>query len=67
MLLIMTENDVNPLINNDPMEKRNEFIDHPSYMHFTVFDEFLVCDNSLSYISYRDNCTPRNTLEKIKL
>ena len=27
----MTENDVNPPINNDPMEKRNEFIDHPSY------------------------------------
>ena len=32
MLLIMTENDVNPPINNDPMEKRNEFIDHPSYI-----------------------------------
>ena len=28
----MTENDVNPPINNDPMEKRNEFIDHPSYL-----------------------------------
>ena len=29
----MTENDVNPHINNDPMEKkRNEFIDQPSYM-----------------------------------
>ena len=28
----MTENDVNPPINNDPMEKRNEFIDHPSYI-----------------------------------
>ena len=28
----MTENDVNPYINNDPMEKRNKFIDHPSYM-----------------------------------
>ena len=27
----MTENYVNPPINNDPMEKRNEFIDHPSY------------------------------------
>ena len=26
------ENDVNPPINNDPMEKRNEFIDHPSYL-----------------------------------
>ena len=25
----MTENDVNPPINNDAMEKRNEFIDHP--------------------------------------
>ena len=25
----MTENDVNPPINNDPVEKRNEFIDHP--------------------------------------
>ena len=28
----MTENGVNPSINNDPMEKRNEFIDHPSYI-----------------------------------
>ena len=28
----MTENNVNPPINNDPMEKRNEFIDHPSYV-----------------------------------
>ena len=28
----MTEKDVNPPINNDPMEKRNEFIDHPSYV-----------------------------------
>ena len=28
----MTENDVNPPINNDPMEKINEFIDHPSYV-----------------------------------
>ena len=27
----MTENDVNPPINIDPMGKRNEFIDHPSY------------------------------------
>ena len=32
MMLIMTENDVNPHIDNDPMEKRNEFIDHPSYI-----------------------------------
>ena len=31
LLLILTENDVNPPINNDPMEKRNEFIDHPAY------------------------------------
>ena len=30
----MTENDVNPPITNDPMEKRNEFIDHPSYLRF---------------------------------
>ena len=29
----MTENDVNPPIHNDPMEKRNEFIDHPSYLN----------------------------------
>ena len=28
----MTENDVNPPINSDPMEKINEFIDHPSYI-----------------------------------
>ena len=27
----MTENDVNPYIDNGSMEKRNEFIDHPSY------------------------------------
>ena len=27
----MTENDVTPPIYNDPMEKRNKFIDHPSY------------------------------------
>ena len=32
----MTENDVNPPINNDPMEKRNEFIDPPSYMYMYV-------------------------------
>ena len=32
----MTENNVNPPINNDPMEKRNEFIDHPSYVAQTV-------------------------------
>ena len=30
----MTENDVIPTINNDPMEKRNEFIDQPSYIIF---------------------------------
>ena len=30
----MTENEVNPPINNDPMEKRNEFIDHPLYLSF---------------------------------
>ena len=28
------------------------------------FDEFLVCDNLLSNISYRDNCTMWNILEK---
>ena len=32
LLLIMTENDVNPPINNDPMEKRNKFIELPSYI-----------------------------------
>ena len=32
----MTENDVNPPINNDPVEKRNEFIDHPSYLCFML-------------------------------
>ena len=32
----MTENDVNPPINNDPMEKRNEFIGHPSDMCFQL-------------------------------
>ena len=31
----MTENVVNPPINNDPMEKRNELFDHPSYMSST--------------------------------
>ena len=29
----MTENDVSPPINNDPMEKRNKFIDHLSYLY----------------------------------
>ena len=29
----MIENDVNQPINNDPTEKRNEFIDHPLYMY----------------------------------
>ena len=28
----MIENDVNQPIKYDPMEKRNEFIDHPSYI-----------------------------------
>ena len=32
----MTGNDVNPPINNDSMEKRNEFIDHPSYSYAQV-------------------------------
>ena len=32
----MTEDDVNPPINNDAMEKRNEFIDHPSYMSLII-------------------------------
>ena len=36
LLLIMTENDVNPPINNDPMEKRNKFINHPSYMKVLI-------------------------------
>ena len=35
LLLIMTENDANLPINNDPIEKRNEFIDHPSYLYFS--------------------------------
>ena len=29
----MTKNDVSPPINNDHMEKKNKFIDHPSYFH----------------------------------
>ena len=33
----MTENEVNPLINNDPMKKRNEFIDHLSYSYTASF------------------------------
>ena len=38
----MTENDVNLLINNDDMENRNEFIDHPSYvMWWSEFSEEL--------------------------
>ena len=32
----MIEDDVTPPINNDPMEKRNEFIDHPSYLTYFV-------------------------------
>ena len=38
----MTENDVNPPINNNPMEKRNEFIDHPSYVLWFISTVFLV-------------------------
>ena len=33
----MTENDVNPPINNGPMEKRNKFVDHPSYIFKSLF------------------------------
>ena len=36
----MTENDVNLPINNDPMENRNKFIDHPlyagSYLQYSI-------------------------------
>ena len=32
LLLIMAKNDVNPPIHNDPMEKRNKFIHHTSYL-----------------------------------
>ena len=36
----MTENDANPPINYGPMEKRNEFIDHPSYIvHMALLQE----------------------------
>ena len=38
----MTENDVNLPINNDPMEKRNEFIDHPSYLSSQAYPLHLV-------------------------
>ena len=37
----MTENGVTLLINNDPMEKRNEFIDYSSYINFGEFWGFL--------------------------
>ena len=37
LLLIMTENDVNSPINNDPMEKRNKFINHLSYYHEGIY------------------------------
>ena len=40
----MTENGVTPSINNDPMEKRNEFIDHPSYIH--IVSKFYVGMNT---------------------
>ena len=37
----MTKNDVNPSINNHPMEKRNKFIDHPLYRNDFFFpDDF---------------------------
>ena len=45
----MTENDVNPHINNDPMEKRNEFIDHPSYV-FNLKRFMQSCETSQTYL-----------------
>ena len=36
----MAENDVNPPLNNDPVEKRNEFIDHPSYFGYAPINVF---------------------------
>ena len=47
-MLIMTENDVNPHIDNDPMEKRNEFIDHPSYV---VCESMFYRDVIFSYVA----------------
>ena len=32
----MIEKDANQPIKNDPMEKRNKFIDHPSYLNLCV-------------------------------
>ena len=37
----MTENDVITPINNDPMEKRNEFIDHSSYLFADILTKVL--------------------------
>ena len=48
----MTENDINPPINNDPMEKRNGFIDHPSYKLDQQVEEALIYTN-VSKSSYK--------------
>ena len=36
----MIENEVNQPIKYDPMEKRNEFIDHPSYVAPFAYETF---------------------------
>ena len=54
----MTENDVNPPINNDPMEKRNELFDHPSYVcienpsQVAGFFSYLKPEDHWSYIAH---------------
>ena len=41
----MTENDLTPPIDNAPMEKRNKFIDHPSYNYVHVYGTHNCCYN----------------------
>ena len=46
----MTENDVYSLINNDPIEKRNEFIDHPSYIKIKKNETIFFTRNEITSI-----------------
>ena len=46
----MTENDVNPSIDIDPMEKRNEFIEHPSYMFIVNKSDSIVIYHLFHFI-----------------
>ena len=52
----MRENDVNPPINNDPMEKRKEFIDHPSYL--SIYLSIYICPATPPREDFVQLCAP---------